>query len=312
MSILVTGSVAVDYIMVFGGRFRDIILPDKIHMLNVAFHVPTLRKTYGGCAANIAFCLRRLGGEPLVAATVGNDFGSYAGWLDEQGIRRDYIRELADEATAGAYITTDLDDNQIIGFHPGAMDRAHEVRLEEIVEAFDFGIVSPNGKQAMIDYARGLKKRGVHTVIDPGQGLPLFDRAELTELLTDASTYVVNDYEWEMTQKTTELSEEEIASRVSTLIVTLGEKGARIRSGNETFEIPSVKADRVVDPTGCGDSFRAGYLFALEKGLPLETAGRLGSVMGSFMVERAGTQTIDADLAAIRTRYEKAFGTPPF
>lgn len=312
MSILVTGSVAVDYIMVFGGRFRDIILPDKIHMLNVAFHVPTLRKTYGGCAANIAFCLRRLGGEPVVAATVGNDFGAYAGWLDENGIRRDYIRELPDEATAGAYITTDLDDNQIIGFHPGAMDRAHEVRLEEIAETFEFGIVSPNGKQAMIDYAQGLKKRGVHTVIDPGQGLPLFDRAELTELLTGASTYIVNDYEWEMTQKTTELTEDEIASRVSTLIVTLGEKGARIRSAGETLEVPSVSPDTVTDPTGCGDSFRAGYLFALEKGLPLETAGRLGSVMGSFMVERAGTQTIEADLPAIRARYEKAFGTAPF
>ncbi len=312
MSILVTGSVAVDHIMVFGGRFRDIILPDKIHMLNVAFHVPTLRKTFGGCAANIAFCLRRLGGEPLVAATVGNDFGAYAEWLDKQGIRRDYIRELADEATAGAYITTDLDDNQIIGFHPGAMDRAHEVRLDEIDASFDYGIVAPNGKQAMVDYARELKARGAHTVIDPGQGLPLFDRSELTELLTGASTYIVNDYEWEMTQNTTGLSEDEIASRVTTLIVTLGEQGARIRSEGQTLSIPSVKADEVVDPTGCGDSFRAGYLFALEKGLSLEVAGQLGSVMGSFMVERAGTQTIDADLEAIRARYERAFGKAPF
>jgi len=312
MSILVTGSVAVDHIMVFRGRFKDIILPDKIHMLNVAFHVPALRKTYGGCAANIAYCLKRLGGDPLIAATVGSDFSAYADWLDQNEIRRDYIRELADESTAGAFITTDLDDNQIIGFHSGAMDRAHEVTLDEIGEDFAFGIVAPNGKQAMLDYAAGLKAKGVHSVIDPGQGLPQFDREELVALLDGASTYIVNDYEWELTLERSELTAEDIGARVGTLIVTLGEKGCRVTQNGETRDLPSVAADQVIDPTGCGDSFRAGYLFGLERDLGLDVAVRLGSVMGFFMVERDGTQTLEVGLEGIRERYQGAFGAPPF
>ncbi len=192
-----------------------------------------------------------------MAATVGGDFSAYAQWLDENEIRRDYIRQLDDESTAGAFITTDLDDNQIIGFHSGAMDRAHEVRLEEIDREFAFGIVSPNGKQAMLDYARGLKARGVHCVVDPGQGLPQFDREELRELLTGATTYIVNDYEWELTLERSELSAKEIEAEVGTLIVTLGEKGSRVSQSGETREFASVKADQVIDPTGCGDSFRA-------------------------------------------------------
>ena len=309
MATLITGSVAVDHIMAFNGRFQDIILPDKIHMLNVAFHVPTLRKTFGGCAANIAYSLKRLGGDPLVAATVGSDFSSYANWLDEHGIRRDYIRELSGEATAGAFITTDSDDNQIIGFHSGAMDRAHEVSLSDINEEISLGIVSPNGKQAMLEYARELKQQGVHTVIAPGQGLPQFSGDELIQLVDGADTYIVNSYEWELTLERSGLTEREIKSRVKNTIVTLGEEGARADQGDGEILIPSVEPDCVVDPTGCGDSFRAGYLFGIENGLSFQECLQLGSVMGSFMVEKDGTQTIEVGTKGIRQRYEKTFGS---
>jgi adenosine kinase len=223
MSVLCSGSVAVDSIMVYRGRFQDVILPDKIRMLNVAFHVPELRKSFGGTAANIAFNLRLLGEDPILLATVGNDFAAYAAWLDRHGVRRDWIRVLEDEATAGAYIITDLDDNQIVGFHAGAMDRAHEANLADVATRFDIGIVSPNGKRAMVENARGLKARGVTVVIDPGQGLPLLECDELVELMEGASAYAVNDYEWSMTLEKTRLTEVEIARRVGAVVVTRGE-----------------------------------------------------------------------------------------
>lgn len=309
MSILCTGSVAIDSIMVYHGRFKDIILPDKIHMLNVAFHVPQLRKSYGGTAANIAFNLRLLGEDPIVLAAVGGDFDPYAAWLDRHGIRRDWIKVLPEEATAGAYITTDLDRNQIIGFHPGAMDRAHEARLEDLGEPYEIGIVSPNGKRAMVENARGLKERGVPCVVDPGQGLPLFEGPELLEMLEGADTYVVNDYEWSLTLEKTGESEAAIARRVGTVVITRGEKGSVLVQGTERHEVPAVPPAEVVDPTGCGDAWRAGYLFGRRRGLPLETCARIGSVMGSLLVEREGTQTLETDLDAVRARYEREFGT---
>lgn len=312
MAVLCTGSVAIDHIMVFRGRFKDVILPDKIHVLNVAFHVPQLRRSWGGTAANIAFNLRLLGEDPIVLATVGNDFEPYAQWLDRHGIRRDWIGELADEATAGAYITTDLDDNQIIGFHAGAMDRAHELPVGAVEAPYEMGVVSPNGKQAMIQHARDLKARGVPTVVDPGQGLPLFDREELVELLSGADTYVVNDYEWSLTLETTGLTEAAIAERVGTVVITRGEKGAWLRHAGEQHVIPSVPAREVVDPTGCGDAWRAGFLFGRARGLALPDCGRIGSLLGSLMVEKEGTQTLSLGLDALRARYEREFGAPPF
>jgi adenosine kinase len=288
MSVLCSGSVAVDHIMVFQGRFKDVILPDRIHMLNVAFHVPELRRSFGGTAANIAFNLRLLGEEPIVLATVGaSDFDAYAAWLGRHGIGQEHILRLEGEATAGAYITTDLDDNQIIGFHPGAMDRAHEAGLDAVRASFDVGIVSPNGKRAMQEHARALKERGVRTVIDPGQGLPLFDRGELVELLDGADVYIVNDYEWELTLERTGLAAEELAKRVA---------------------IPPVAAASVVDPTGCGDAYRAAFLHGLRRGLPLETCARMGSLMGSMMVERHGTQSLEIDRRGFEERYRRAFG----
>ncbi|MDJ0789323.1 MAG: carbohydrate kinase family protein [Myxococcota bacterium] len=308
MSVLCTGSIAVDHIMVFHGRFKELILPDKIHALNVAFHVPQLRRTYGGCAANIAFNLKLLGEDPLLLGTVGRDFSEYAGWLDRHGIRRDWIVELDGEATAGAYITTDLEDNQIIGFHPGAMDRAHEAPVSKVKEPVSIGIVSPNGKEAMVQHAADLKARGVATVVDPGQGLPLLDGPELLQMIEGADTYIVNDYEWSLTEKTTGLDLAEVASRVGTLIVTRGEKGSELHHDGSSETIPTVPASEVVDPTGCGDAYRAGYLFGRTRGLAADVSCRIGSLMGSLMVEKPGTQSLAVDIDTVRERYQREFG----
>ncbi len=309
MSVLCTGSVAVDHIMVFRGRFRDVILPDKVHMLNVAFHVPELRRSFGGTAANIAFNLRLLGADPLILATVGaEDFGAYADWLDRHGLRRDHLLALEGEATAGAYITTDLDDNQITGFHPGAMDRAHEHPVSAVDAPYRIGVVSPNGKQAMLEHARALKQGEAQTVVDPGQGLPLFSRDELVELLTGADLYVVNDYEWQLTQNTTGLGLDAMLERVGALIITRGDEGATLHRKGGPETIPVVAADRVVDPTGCGDAFRAGLLYGMLRDLDLAEAAKLGSVMGSLMVEHAGTQVEAFGPEQVRARHHRAFG----
>lgn len=309
MSILVTGSIAIDHIMVFHDRFRNHILPERVHSLNVAFHVPSLRKSWGGTAGNIAFGLRQLEQDPILLGVVGSDFAGYAEWLDLHGVRRDWVRVLDDAFTAQAFITTDLDDNQITAFHSGAMDRAHEARLESVGVPYSLAIVAPNGKRAMQEYARELKAR-VPTVIDPGQGLPLFEREELIELLEGASVYIVNDYEWSLTLQKTGLSEGEVAARVETVVVTRGEQGSSIRSDAQRLEIPVVAPERVVDPTGCGDAYRAGFLLGRVRGLPLETCGRLGSVMGSLAVETEGTQSPLVHLDAVRARFEREFGAP--
>jgi adenosine kinase len=311
VAVLVSGSVAVDHIMVFQGRFKDVILPDRVHALNVAFHVPQLRRTFGGCAANIAYNLRLLGDDPLVLATVGGaDFDEYAAWLDRCGVRRDWIRPLAGESTAGAYITTDLDDNQIIGFHPGAMDRAHEVRVEDVAEPVELGIVSPNGRRAMVEHARALKARGVPTIVDPGQGLPILAREELAEMIEGAFVYVVNDYEWSLTVERSGLTGDAIASRAQAVIVTRGAQGSLLRRGDDVVEVPAVPAERVIDPTGAGDAYRAGLLHGLSRGLPLETAARVGSLLGCLQVGHPGTQALTLDAADFRARFERAFGAP--
>ncbi|MGH0038170.1 MAG: carbohydrate kinase family protein [Myxococcota bacterium] len=310
MPVLVTGSIAFDHIMVFEDRFRNHILPDKVHMLNVAFLVPTMERRWGGCAANIAFNLKRLGGDPIVLGTAGKDFGPYTDWLDRHQIRRDHIHVLDDAYTAQAFITTDLDDNQITAFHPGAMDRAHEAPVDGVGDDFSVGIVGPNGKQAMQEHARALKERGVACVVDPGQGLPMFDGGEILELMDGAALYVVNDYEWALTQERTGLDEEEVVARADALIVTRGELGSLLVTPEGRVEIPAVKAEQVVDPTGCGDAYRAGLLYALEKGLSLETGARAGALLGALKVAAPGPQSITLDTAAIRARYESEFGEP--
>ncbi|MCG8588624.1 MAG: carbohydrate kinase family protein [Proteobacteria bacterium] len=309
MSILVTGSVAMDHIMVFEDRFKNHILPDKVHMLNVSFLVPSLERLWGGTGANIAYNLRILGQDPVLLATVGQDFDDYARHLDAQGIRRDWLKVLPDAYTAQAYVTTDLDDNQIWAFHPGAMERAHEARLEDVNEDLKVGIVAANGKRAMQENARGLKQRGIACVVDPGQGLPLFSGDELIELLDGAAVYVVNDYEWAVTLERTGLSEDDVAAKVQAVIVTKGGEGSVVREQGRETEIPAVRAERVVDPTGCGDAYRAGILYALHEGMPLATGARIGSLLGALKIAERGPQSIELEIDEFRQRFEREYGS---
>jgi adenosine kinase len=308
MSILVTGSLAIDRIMVFPDRFKNHILPDKLHILSVSFHVPEMREFFGGCAGNIAYGLRLLGADPLIVAAAGRDFGAYADWLDRHGIRRDGIRIHEDAHTAQCFITTDLDDNQIVAFHPGAMERAAELRVEDWVDEVSLAIVGPDDNAAMRKHAAALKARGVPTVIDPGQQLINFDPDGLLTFLEGAHVFVANDYEWAVTLERTGIAEADLASRAGAIIVTRGANGSTILEGDTKTDVPAATADRVVDPTGCGDAYRAGLLYGLEKGLPLETAARIGSLMGCLAVEERGTQSVRASRDEIRARYEKAFG----
>jgi adenosine kinase len=310
MSILVTGSLAIDRIMVFPDRFKNHILPDKLHILSVSFHVPELREFFGGCAGNIAYGLKLLGADPLIFAAAGRDFASYAAWLDRWGIRRDGIRTHDDVHTAQCFITTDLDDNQITAFHPGAMARAADLRVEDVAGEASLAIVSPDDNAAMRRHAATLRRLGVPTVIDPGQQLINFDGPGLLEFLEGALVFVANDYEWAVTLERTGLPERELAGHAGAIVVTRGAEGSTILTGERRVDVPPAPADRVVDPTGAGDAFRAGLLFGLDRGLPLETAARIGSLMGALAVEVRGTQSVELDAAGLRARYEKSFGEP--
>ena len=317
MSVLVTGSVAVDHIMVFEDHFRNHFVSDKLEKLNVAFHVPQMTKKYGGTGGNIAYNLARLGIDPLLLAAVGPDLGAYGEWMEKSGVRRDHLYVIDDEYCSACFITTDAGNNQLISFHPGAMDRAHEKKIADVNEDFSVGIVSPNGRQAMIDYARDLKAAGKLTVFDPGQGLPILEKEDLVTALSGAAVYIVNEYEWELTREKTGLDEDGIAEKVGALIVTRGEDGSLLRKGgvecgivveNERTEIAPVEAAQAIDPTGCGDAYRAGLLYGIANGLSLETGTRLGSLMGSLKVARSGPQGIELDLEGIRGEYRKVFG----
>ena len=317
MSILCTGSIAIDNIMVFHDHFKNHIIPERVHSINVSFFVPSLDKRWGGTGANIAYNLRILGIDPILLGTVGSDFAPYAAWLDANSVRRNYIKVLDDVFTAQCFITTDLDNNQITSFHPGAMERAHEATLDSVDEDFSLGIVAPNGKQAMLDIAAGLKQRGTPCVVDPGQSLPIFEADELLVLLDGAAVYVVNDYEWALTQEKTGLDEDAIAERVGALIVTRGARGSMVRKGSggaevrmesDRSEIDSISAAEVVDPTGAGDAYRAGILYALLNDLPLETGAKIGSLMGSLQVALPGPQALNLTPAEFRERYEQVYG----
>jgi adenosine kinase len=308
MAILVSGSVALDHIMVFPDRFANHILPDKVHALNVSFNITSLKTHFGGVAGNIAYHLRWLGAEPLILASVGSDFPPYAEWLDEHGIRRDHIRVYQDVRTPQGFVTTDLADNQIWAFYEGAMARSHEARVEDVSEPIELAIVSANGRRAMLEHARALKDRGVPTYVDPSHGLPILERGELIELIEGAAGYFVNDYEWSLTLEQTGLAEADIERRCASVIITRGSLGSEIRAGGGRIPIPVVPARSVVDPTGCGDAYRAGFLYGIATGQPAEVAGRMGSLYGSCQVEVAGTQTLRLDLASFRDRYAAAFG----
>ncbi|HEY3860093.1 MAG TPA: carbohydrate kinase family protein, partial [Gammaproteobacteria bacterium] len=283
MSILVCGSMAFDTIMVFPEAFKDHILPDKIHTLNVCFQVPQIRREFGGTAGNIAYNLKLLGEEALPMATVGMDFGPYAEWMDKHGIPRTYIKEIAGAYTAQAFITTDVDDNQITAFHPGAMDHAHEQKLPA-GKGITLGIVSPDGGEAMRQHAEQFHAAGIPFMFDPGQGLPLFGKEDLLRFIGLADWVAVNDYESSMLEQKTGLTAYQIAERVKGLIVTWGSKGSVIYPEGRRTDIETVKAEAVVDPTGCGDAYRAGLLHGLLHGLDWPVTGRIASLLGALKV----------------------------
>jgi adenosine kinase len=309
MSILVSGSVALDHIMVFPDRFRDHILPEKLHMLNVSFNISSMKVHFGGVAGNIAYMLKLLGADSYILATAGNDFGPYADWLDRHGISRAGIRIIEDLRTAQGFVTTDIDDNQIWAFYVGAMAHAHEARVDDIKQEIRIAIVSSNGKEAMLEHAQELKRRRIPTFIDPSHGLPILSREELIELIDGCAAYIVNDYEWSVTLEKTGLGEDEIQSRCDAVIITRGPEGSEIRSEGQTVEIPAISAEKVVDPTGCGDAYRAGLLYGRTRDMSWETAGRIGSLIGALQVEVDGPQNLTFEMAEFRARYEREYGS---
>ncbi|MFU8821131.1 MAG: carbohydrate kinase family protein [Gammaproteobacteria bacterium] len=310
MSALICGSIAYDNIMVFQGRFQDQILPDQIHVLNVSFLVPALRREFGGCAANIAYNLRLLGDAGFPMATVGHDFGPYRDWLRQRGVPLDHVRQLGDAWTAVCYITTDLSDNQITAFHPGAMEQAHLNNVPADA-GIRWGMVSPDGRQAMLEHAEQFAAAGIPFVFDPGQGLPMFGGQELARFIELADVVAVNDYEGKMLTQRTGLSEAEIAARVDAFIVTRGAEGSVIMSGGERLEIPAAAPEAVVDPTGCGDAYRAGLLHGLLHEADWQTTGRIASLMGAIKVESPGTQNHVFDRESFSERFMASFGYDP-
>lgn len=310
MSALICGSIAYDNIMVFQGRFQDQILPDQIHVLNVSFLVPALRREFGGCAANIAYNLRLLGDVGYPMATVGHDFGPYRDWLSERGVPLDHVRQLGDSWTAVCYITTDLADNQITAFHPGAMEHAH-VNKVPADAGIRWGMVSPDGRQAMIDHAEQFAAAGIPFVFDPGQGLPMFGARELERFIELADVVAVNDYEGKMLAQRTGLDEAEIAARVRAYIVTRGAEGSVVHVNGARLEIPAAAPDAVVDPTGCGDAYRAGLLHGLLHEADWPTTGRIASLMGAIKVESPGTQNHSFDRESFSQRFMASFGYDP-
>ncbi len=302
---------AYDTIMVFRDRFKHHILPEKIHILNVAFLVPDMRREFGGCAGNIAYSLAMLDGDPLIMATIGIDAQPYLERLAKLGLDASHVRRVEDSFTAQAFITTDLDDNQITAFHPGAMNSSH---LNGVADAADvgLGIVAPDGRDGMLKHAREFAAAGIPFVFDPGQGLPMFDGAELLGFIDQAAYVTVNDYEGQLLRERTGQSLEALAKRVRALIVTRGGEGSIIHTGGRQLEIPCVRPEAVVDPTGCGDAYRAGLLYGIARGMDWEVTGRLASLIGAIKIASRGGQNHRFDRAEIEVRYKEAFGVAPW
>lgn len=307
MHALICGSFAYDSIMVFHDKFKNHILPDKVHILNVSFLVPEMRREFGGCAGNIAYNLNLLGGSPLPMGTVGEDFGPYAQWMDKCGISREYVKVIDGTFTAQAFVTTDMDDNQITAFHPGAMNCAHEISIADAADV-SIGMVSPDGRDGMIKHAEEFAEAGIPFIFDPGQGLPMYNGDEVLQFIDQATWLTVNDYEWELIQKRTGLDELKIGERVEALIVTRGGEGSVIRNGKTRYEIPVAKASELNDPTGCGDAYRAGLLFGLMNDMDWETTGRLAALMGAIKIEAHGTQNHNHELQEIKDLFKENFG----
>jgi len=307
MSTLICGSLAYDTVMVFDGRFKEHILPDRIHMLSVAFLVPQLRRNYGGVAGNIAWNLKLLGLEGAALAAVGDDFDPYETWMRRHGLCLTYVRRMPGTYTAQAYITTDLDDNQITAFHPGAMDRSGELDVPRDA-GVTLGLVGPDSRAGMIRHAQQFADAGIPFVFDVGQGLPLFGAAELATFIEQATWVIVNDYEGQLVQERLGLTPRQIAARCSAYVVTRGAQGSLVHVGERVIEIPPARPARVVDPTGCGDAYRAGVLYGLVRGLDWESTGRLGSLMGAIKIAHHGTQAHAPSFEAIAAQFHDTFG----
>jgi adenosine kinase len=311
MHTLICGSIAYDTIMVFRDRFRNHILPDQIHILNVAFLVPDMRREFGGCAGNIAYNLKLLGGHPLIMAAVGEDYQPYAYRLEKLKIAQTHIREVKDTYTAQAFITTDLDDNQITAFHPGAMNHAHLNHVGDAKQV-SLGIIAPDGREGMVNHAREFEEAGVSFVFDPGQGLPMFNRDELLTFIRRASYVAVNDYEGRMLQDKTGQTLEQLSRQVRALVVTQGAEGSQIFADGATHRIPAVRPEQVLDPTGCGDAYRAGLLYGIAQGLDWPTTGRLASLLGAIKIASRGGQNHQFTRDEVVQRYRAAFGAAPW
>ena len=311
MHTLICGSIAYDTIMVFRDQFKNHILPDQIHILNVAFLVPDMRREFGGCAGNIAYNLQMLGGSALIMATVGQDYAPYAQRLHELGLAQTHIRTVPESYTAQAFITTDLDDNQITAFHPGAMNHSHRNRVGDARDV-TLGIVAPDGRDGMLQHAREFHEAGIPFIFDPGQGMPMFDGPELLAFIRQASYVTVNDYEARLLQDKTGIAVEQLAGMVKALIVTRGGEGSTIHAGGKVLDIPSVKPGQILDPTGCGDAYRAGLLYGLAKGFDWPTTGRLASLLGALKIASRGGQNHRFTREEIGERYKAAFGHRPW
>lgn len=306
MTALICGSYAFDQIMVFPDKFKNHILPDKVHMLNVSFLVPEMRREFGGTAGNIAYNLSLLGETPTPMATVGADFAPYRAWMEKFGISTNGLREVADSYTAQAFITTDMDDNQITAFHPGAMNSSHLNSVLDI-DGVSLGIVSPDGRDGMIEHATQFAEADIPFVFDPGQGLPMFGKEDLIKFIDQATWIAANDYESALMQERTGLSAAEIAERVDALVVTRGGEGSIIYSGGHRIDIPAVAVEHTLDPTGCGDAFRAGLLFGLINKMEWKTTGQIASLMGAIKIGTHGTQNHHFTMDEFRSSYREAF-----
>ncbi len=307
MKALICGSLAYDTIMVFQDQFKNHILPDQVHILNVAFLVPRMRREFGGCAGNIAYNLKLLGGHPVPFAAVGQDFGLYRKHFEKYAIDLSEVQELDDLFTAQAFITTDLDDNQITAFHPGAMMRSGDRHVREVADV-KLAIVAPDNHDAMLQHAREFAEAGTPFIFDPGQAMPLFNGDEFRSFIEQAPYVTVNDYESQLLQKRTGWTVAQIAERVDAYIVTRGPQGSLIHTGKETVKIPPAHERRVTDPTGCGDAYRAGLIYGIMHGYDWPTTGRMASLMGALKVEHPGTQNQRFDFTEFADQFRQQFG----
>jgi adenosine kinase len=304
---LICGSLAYDTIMVFQDQFKNHILPDKVHILNVSFLVPNMRREFGGCAGNIAYNLKLLGGNPIPMATVGQDFAPYREHFEARGINMTHVKAIDGLFTAQAFITTDLDDNQITAFHPGAMMRSHENHVADVADV-QFGIVGPDGYEAMLQNCRDFAELNIPFIFDPGQAMPLYNGAELTTMIEQATYVTVNDYESNLIQEKTGLTEKQIAERVEGYLITRGPAGSEIHTRSGMLQIPAASAARVVDPTGCGDAYRAGLIHGLMNGMDLATTGRIASLMGALKIESLGPQNQRFTFDEFAEQFRQQFG----